>query len=92
MDKDKYVHKEGSGSLFKNNYKEKETQPDLKGTMTGLDGKEYEIAAWYGKTKAGDDKLSIKQSLPYKQDESETTSLDKQEVEKLKEGSDNFPF
>lgn len=45
MDKEKYVHKEGSGSLFKNNYKEKENQPDLKGTMTGLDGKEYEVAS-----------------------------------------------
>jgi|TARA_R110002020_G_scaffold176347_3_gene368569 hypothetical protein len=92
MSQEKYVHKEGSGSLFKNNYKEKENQPDLKGTMTGLDGKEYEVAAWYGKTKAGDDKLSLKQSLPYKKEESEATSIDKDEAEKLKEGADNFPF
>jgi len=34
MDKDKYVHKEGSGSLFKNNYKEKETQVKQKQAMT----------------------------------------------------------
>ena len=60
--------------------------------MTGLDGKEYEVAAWYGKTKAGDDKISLKQSLPYKKDDSETMSLNKDEVDKLKEGSENFPF
>ena len=92
MSQEKYVHKEGSGSLFKNSYKEKENQPDLKGTMTGLDGKEYEVAGWYGKTQAGDDKLSLKQSLPYKKEESEATSIDKDEAKKLKEGADNFPF
>ncbi len=90
MEKEKYVHKEGNGSLFKNNYKEKENQPDLKGTMTGLDGKEYELAGWHGKTKAGDDKISVKISKPYQKTES--TSLSNEEVEKLKEGADNFPF
>ena len=38
-----YKHKEGRGSLFKNSYKEKDTQPDLRGTMTDLNGKEFEI-------------------------------------------------
>tara|TARA_Y100001938_G_scaffold150598_1_gene242318 strand:+ start:3743 stop:4015 length:273 start_codon:yes stop_codon:yes gene_type:complete len=89
---DKYVHKEGMGSLFKNTYKEKDSQPDLKGTMTGLDGKQYEVAGWYDKTKSGVDKISLKQSHPFKKDEGETTSLSKDEVESLKEGSDNFPF
>ena len=48
MSTTKYKHKEGRGSLFKNSYKEKDTQPDLKGTMTDLDGKEFEISAWEG--------------------------------------------
>jgi len=33
-----YKHKEGMGSLFPNKYKEKENQPDHKGTMTDLNG------------------------------------------------------
>ena len=49
-----YKHKEGRGSLFKNTYKEKDTQPDLRGTMTDLSGKEFEISAWEGQTQAGD--------------------------------------
>ena len=52
MSTTKYKHKEGRGSLFKNSYKEKDTQPDLKGTMTDLDGKEFEISAWEGTTQA----------------------------------------
>jgi hypothetical protein len=47
-----YKHKEGRGSLFKNTYKEKDTQPDLRGTMTDLSGKEFEISAWEGQTQA----------------------------------------
>ena len=33
-----YKHKDGMGSLFPNKYKEKENQPDHKGTFTDLDG------------------------------------------------------
>lgn len=78
-----YKHKEGRGSLFKNSYKEKETQPDLRGTMTDLNGKEFEISAWEGKTQAGDYKLSVQVSEPYKK--SEGKSDDSEE-------KDNLPF
>jgi len=91
MSKDKYVHKEGRGSLFKNNFKEKDTQPDLKGTMKGLDGKEYEVAAWYGKTKAGDDMISFEQSLPYEKEDTSSQTPPKQEVKK-EEKEDGLPF
>lgn len=78
-----YKHKEGRGSLFKNSYKEKETQPDLRGTITDLNGKEFEISAWEGKTQAGDYKLSVQVSEPYKK--SEGKSDDSEE-------KDNLPF
>jgi len=79
----KYKHKEGRGSLFKNSYKEKDTQPDLKGTMTDLDGKEFEISAWEGTTQAGDFKLSIQVSTPYVKTEDKA---------KESEEKDNLPF
>ena len=55
-----YVHPNGSGSLFKNSYKEKPNQPDYKGTITLPDESEKELAGWKGKTQSGDVKLSIK--------------------------------
>jgi hypothetical protein len=60
-----YVHPNGSGSLFKNSYKEKENQPDYKGTITLPDGSEKELAGWKGTTQGGDVKLSIKISDKY---------------------------
>ena len=83
MSTTKYKHKEGRGSLFKNSYKEKDTQPDLKGTMTDLDGKELEISAWEGTTQAGDYKLSIQVSTPYVKTEDKA---------KESEEKDNLPF
>ena len=72
-----YKHKSGMGSLFPNKYKEKENQPDLKGTMTDLNGKVWEIAGWNGTTQAGDPKISIKQSKPYvKPDDKESKDGD----------------
>ena len=60
-----FKHKAGSGTMFPNKYKEKENQPDHKGTMTDLAGKEWELAGWSGTTQAGDPKISIKVSEVY---------------------------
>jgi len=60
-----YVHPDGSGSLFKNSYKEKPNQPDFKGSITLPDGSEKELAGWKGTTQGGDVKLSIKISDKY---------------------------
>jgi hypothetical protein len=84
MSTTKYKHKEGRGSLFKNNYKDKETQPDLKGTMTDLDGNEFDLSAWEGTTQAGDFKLSIQVSKPYIKDEGKSGDTS--------EEKDNLPF
>ena len=54
-----YEHKEGFGSLFKNNYKEKENQPDMKGDAM-YNGKPVELAAWTKTDKNGNKFLSLK--------------------------------
>lgn len=82
MSDNKYKHLEGRATLFVNKYKEKETQPDMKGTMTDLDGNEFEIAGWKGKTQNGEDKISIQVSKPYVKNDSTYK----------KEESDGLPF
>jgi len=82
MSDNKYKHPEGRATLFVNKYKEKETQPDMKGTMTDLDGNEFEIAGWKGKTQNGEDKISIQVSKPYV----------KNEATNDQEESDGLPF
>jgi uncharacterized protein (DUF736 family) len=82
MSDNKYKHPEGRATLFVNKYKEKETQPDMKGTMTDLDGNEFEIAGWKGKTQNGEDKISIQISKPYVKNDSTDD----------KEESDGLPF
>ena len=54
QDKEKYKHKDGSGSLFKNKYKDTETKPDYKGTCTDPSGKIWELAGWASKTNEGE--------------------------------------
>ena len=82
MSDNKYKHPEGRATLFVNKYKEKETQPDMKGTMTDLNGNEFEIAGWKGKTQNGEDKISIQVSKPYVKNDSTDD----------KEESDGLPF
>lgn len=54
-----YEQREGQGSLWKNNYKEKENQPDLKGTVL-INGQLYEVAAWKRQTQSGEQFFSLK--------------------------------
>ena len=72
-----YVHPNGSGSLFKNSYKEKPNQPDYKWTITLPDGSEKELAGWKGTTQSGDVKLSIKISDKYIKPESNDSPQNK---------------
>ena len=46
------------GSLFKNDRKEKETHPDLKGSIN-IGGKEYWLSGWSKITSKGDKMLSL---------------------------------
>jgi hypothetical protein len=65
-----YEEKEGFGGLFKNSYKEKESQPDYKGTIM-IDGKVLKLAGWNkeygteGKTRIS---LAVDTFEPKKQD------------------------
>lgn len=48
-----YEQRDMSGSLFKNDKREKDTQPNARGTAM-IDGVLYEISAWTKETKTGD--------------------------------------
>mgnify|MGYP003662405144 CR=1 FL=1 len=41
-----FKQKPGFGSIFKNDYKDKESQPDYKGKIMLQDGTEQQIALW----------------------------------------------
>lgn len=60
-----YETKPGTGALFKNNYKEKESHPNAKGTIVTPDGKEWEIASWTKKDRNGNPFQSLSISEPY---------------------------
>lgn len=54
-----YEMRVGSGSLFKNDRKEKETHPDLKGKVMLPNGEVRWLSAWKKQTGAGAPWLSI---------------------------------
>ena len=47
-----FVPKDGSGSLFKNTRKEKDSHPDYRGDLM-IGGQLYEVAAWVKEGKSG---------------------------------------
>lgn len=53
-----YELNDNSGSLFKNNKKEKETHPDRTGKVK-VAGVEYWLSGWVRKTNSGDQYLSL---------------------------------
>tara|TARA_R100000541_G_scaffold2021_3_gene7437 strand:+ start:4272 stop:4538 length:267 start_codon:yes stop_codon:yes gene_type:complete len=79
MNKEKYVHKAGSGSLFKNQYKDSDAKPDMVGSATTLNGDVVELAGWTSTTQAGEKYVSIKMSPPYVKDEGNAPQQSKQE-------------
>lgn len=54
-----YELKEMQGSLFKNNKKTTELQPDYTGKFK-VNGVELQLSAWVAKTKSGETYLNIK--------------------------------
>jgi uncharacterized protein (DUF736 family) len=54
-----FTHKEGAGSLFKNEKKTAENQPDYKGNFM-LNGKIIEVAGWVKESKSGKKFVSLK--------------------------------
>tara|TARA_R100001510_G_C7614694_1_gene177234 strand:- start:594 stop:854 length:261 start_codon:yes stop_codon:yes gene_type:complete len=47
-----YEQKPNSFSLFKNEQKQEEKQPDYSGTMTDASGKQFRISAWVNEAKS----------------------------------------
>lgn len=57
------MNKENRGSLWKNDYKEKDSQPDMTGKIN-VEGEEFKISGWKDKTKEGKPYISIAISRP----------------------------
>ena len=51
-------NKPNTGALFQNDRKEKETHPDLKGTLD-VEGQKYWLSAWRNVSKAGNKYWSV---------------------------------
>ena len=70
-----YEHKNGNGSLFKNQYKKSDAQPDYQGTIKLPDGTDQQIAAWVKDGTKGK-YFSLKLSAPYVKDEAKVSTED----------------
>jgi len=77
--------KDNTGAIFKNDYKEKETQPDYKGKAM-VDGKEKEVALWLNESKNGKKYFSVKFSEPYQ------AEVEAGHGHKPKDEKDDMPF
>ena len=65
-----FTNDPGFGQLFRNKYKEKESQPDHKGQITDPEGNVWDIAAWI-KEGANGKFFSLRIQEPYKKDDAE---------------------
>jgi len=66
---DQFKHKEGSGSLWNNENKENDKQPDMRGKVTLPDGEEKSLAGWWNESQKGGRYLSVKISDVYVKEE-----------------------
>ena len=85
-----YEMKDNTGSLFKNDRREKDTHPNAKGTAL-IEGVEYWVDAWTNEARDG----SRYQSLKFKRkDAAQTGSYAKQEQQRdqFDDDSDSVPF
>jgi len=66
--------KNNSGSIFKNDYKQKDTHPDYKGKIV-VDGAAKDIALWFNPEKDGKKAyFSVRIEDPYVKPETESAS------------------
>ena len=63
-----YEHKENKGSLFKNDKKEEEKQPDFTG-QANVDGTLYNVSAWINESKNGKKYFGMSFSIPKEKSE-----------------------
>lgn len=77
-----YTPKPGTFTLFKNEYKEKETQPDYRGDGAGVDGEPLEIAGWIKEARNGKKFISLKIQEPREKSGDPTSGLAPKQVPK----------
>ena len=77
--------KNNSGSIFKNDYKTKDTHPDYKGKMV-VDGVNKDIALWFNQPEGKKAYFSVSISDPYKAPEQGESA------EQGKPAADGLPF
>jgi hypothetical protein len=82
-------HKENTGVLFRNKYKEKDSQPDYKGTAL-IDGKLKEVALWINTSK--NNVQYFKAQFQDSTKEVEQGGIQKDQEIKKEQKDDGLPF
>lgn len=82
-------HKENTGVLFRNKYKEKDSQPDYKGTAL-IDGKLKEVALWINTSK--NNVQYFKAQFQDSTKEVEQGGIQKDQEIKKQQKDDGLPF
>jgi hypothetical protein len=77
------------GVMFKNDRKEKETHPDLKGSIN-IDGKEFWLSGWSKVTGKGDKMLSL--SVTPKEAQGRAMPAQAKQAASAPEIDDDMPF
>ena len=82
-------HKQNTGVLFRNKYKEKDSQPDYKGTAL-IDGKLKEVALWINTSK--NNVQYFKAQFQDSTKEVEQGGIQKDQEIKKQQKDDGLPF
>lgn len=86
-----FERRDNSGSLFKNDKKEKDSHPDYKGSAL-IGGVEYWLSAWIKEPKAGGQKFMSLALKPKEQDRREYAGKDKGSPPRKSPLDDSIPF
>ena len=73
-----FKHKNMTGSLLDNNFKERDNQPDMTGKLV-IDEKTYQVAGWKNQTKNGGEyiKISVSDDEPQRRQDSQSYQAEK---------------
>lgn len=82
-----YEQKPGTGSIFRNERKEKESHPDYRGTILTPDGRSYDLSLWVKTSQKGKKYFSVSCQEPYQKDEAS-----KPQQEAHTDTTDDLPF